>query len=320
MRILVTGASGFVGQALCAGLTAAGHGVVAALRAPAPLRGVDRLVAMGDIGPASDWRTALQGVDAVVHLAARVHVMREECADPEAEFRRVNTLGTQTLARAAAQAGVRRFVYLSSIKVNGEATPPDRPFSAAHAAHPQDPYARSKWAAEQALAELARDTGLETVILRPPLVYGPGVKANFLALLRWVDRRLPLPLGRVDNRRSLLYLGNLVDAIRVCLEHPAAAGRTFLVSDGAAIATPELIRAIASALGRPTRLWPLPVSWLEGLGRMLGKAALVERLTASLAVDGSAICRELDWHPPYSLRQGLAETCAWYLGQSAARG
>ena len=244
MNIAVTGATGFVGQALCSHLLAHDHAVVPVVRHASGLAGE---VIVGNIDGATDWQPALSGCDAVVHLAARVHVMDDTAHDPLALYRATNTDGTLNLARQAAAAGVKRFVFISSIKVNGEGR--DAPYRETDMPAPEDAYAISKWEAEQGLQQIAADTGLEVVILRPPLVYGPGVKANFLRLLQTVKRGWPLPLGAVRNRRSLLFLGNFVDAIRLCVEHPAAAGQTFLLDDGQAVSTPELIRAVARCHG-----------------------------------------------------------------------
>jgi UDP-glucose 4-epimerase len=263
-------------------------------------------VVIGDINSVTDWAAALAGCDAVVHLAARVHVMHDTAEDPLALYRATNTDATLNLARQAAQAGVKRFVFVSTIKVNGEGR--DAPYRETDAAAPGDAYAISKWEAEQGLQRIAQETGLEVVILRPPLVYGPGVKANFRRLLDTVARGRPLPLGAIHNKRSLLYLGNFVDAIRACIEHPAAAGQTFLLDDGRPVSTPELIRAVARAMGKPARLLPVPVGVLEFTGALLGKRAAVARLTGSLHVDSSAIRSRLDWTPPYSMEAGLAAT------------
>lgn len=305
-RVLVTGANGFVGQALCPLLENAGWQVQRATRGPAA-----NSIAVGEIGAETDWRAALEGVGTVVHLAARVHVMRDDARDPLAQYRAVNRDGTERLARQAALAGVRRLVYLSSIKVNGERTS-GQPFRASDAPQPQDPYAHSKWEAEQALRRIAAETGLETVILRPPLVYGPGVKANFLRLMRLAEHGVPLPLARVDNRRSLLYLGNLADAVRACLAHPAAAGKIYLLSDGAPLSTPALIRALAKALGKSARLLPVPLPLLRLAGQLVGKDAEIARLLDSLEIDGTGIERELAWQPPYTLDEGLEATAAWF--------
>ena len=305
MKILVTGATGFVGTALCKHLSAHDHQIMRAVRRDATLSGD---ILFSQIDGATDWAEALAGCEAVVHLAARVHIMNDTAQDPLALNRVTNTHATLNLARQAARAGVKRFVYVSSIKVNGEGR--DTPYRETDAAAPEDAYAISKWEAEQGLRQIERDTGLEVVILRPPLVYGPGVKANFQQLLRMVERGWPLPLGAIRNRRSLLYLGNFVDAIRVCIEHPAAAGQTFLLDDGEPISTPELIRALSQAMGRPARLLSVPVRTLELAGALLGKRAAVARLAGSLYVDSAAIRARLGWVPPHTLQQGLAATVA----------
>lgn len=305
-QVLVTGATGFVGQALCPLLESNGWTVRKAVRRPQA-----GCIAVGDIGPETDWRTTLDGVTEVVHLAARVHVMRDATSDPLTEYHTVNCAGTASLARQAAKAGVKRLVYLSSIKVNGEFTGAT-PFRAGDPPHPLDPYAISKWEAEQALQRIAGETGLEIVVLRPPLVYGPGVKANFLRLLGLVERGLPLPLGAVKNRRSLLYLGNLADAIRVSLSHPSAAGKTYLLSDGTALSTAELVRHLAAALGKAPKLIAVPPGLLKIAALLTGKSAEAARLLDSLEIDGTAITNDLGWHPPYSTEQGLAVTASWY--------
>jgi UDP-glucose 4-epimerase len=301
----VTGATGFVGTALLARLTASGYGVVPAVRRSS---GLPNEVVVGNLAASTDWRPALSGCDAVVHLAARVHVMDESSKNPLALYRETNTDATLSLARQAAAAGVKRFVFISTIKVNGEGG--DAAYREIDAPAPADAYAISKWEAEQGLWRIARETGLEVVILRPPLVYGPGVKANFLRLMQLIHKGWPLPLGAIRNRRSLLYLGNLVDAIRLCVEHPAAAGQTFLLDDGEAVSTPDLIRAVAHAMGRTARLPAVPVSVIEFAGALLGKRAAVARLTGSLWVDSSSIQSQLNWTPPYSMEAGLAATVA----------
>ena len=307
--ILVTGANGFVGQALCAALAAAGYDVRMAVRAPQP--GLPGAMAAGDIGPATDWRAALDGMGVVVHLAARTHVLRETAADPLAEYRRINVSGTGHLARSAAAQGVRRFVFLSSVKVNGESTTA-RPFTEDDAPRPEDAYGVSKWEAEQALFRIAAETGLEVVVLRPPLVYGPGVKGNFLRLMNIVARGVPLPLGAVDNRRSLVYTGNLAGAIIRALDAPQAAGRTYLVSDGEDVSTPDLVRGLAQALGVTARIPAFPLAALDFIAAVAGRRVQLARLAGSLQVDGSRIRRELHWQPRYTLAQGLAETARWY--------
>ena len=316
-RILITGAAGFVGKALCPALAAAGHELTLAdqdWRAATPPVTGARLCAVPDIGPDTDWREALDGNDAVVHLAARVHVMDERAADPLAAFRHVNSEGTRRLAEEAAACKIRRLVFISTVKVNGEATAAE-PFRAGDPAAPQDAYGLSKFEAERALFDTAERTGLEVVVLRPPLVYGPGVRGNFLSLLNLCHRAPPLPLAAIDNRRSLLYVGNLAAAVRACLDHPAAAGRVFLARDGEDVSTPALIRAVAAALGRPARLFPVPPPLLRVAGRVAGKSATVARLLDSLAVDDGEIRGDLDWKPPFTLTQGLQETAAWFTSR-----
>ena len=309
--VLVTGASGFVGRALCPRLRAAGYRVAVSTRDRAAARILDAedVHVTAPLGPETNWRPALGGVEAVVHLAARVHVMHG--SDAEAAHRQANAEGTLRLARQAAAAGVRRLVFLSTVKVNGERTGA-APFRESDAPAPADAYARSKWEAESGLARIAERTGLEVVVVRPPLVYGPGVGANFLALLKICQARAPLPLAGAVNRRSLLFVGNLADAIVRCLDHPAAAGETYLLRDGEDISTVQLLRRAAQALGRPARLFPLPTGVLRLAGGLIGKGAVVARLLDSLAVDDGKIRRQLGWTPPFTLAQGLNETAAWF--------
>ncbi len=318
VRVLVTGANGFVGAALCAELHERSCPVRAAVRSAASRVAGAEVAVVGAIDGRTEWNEALRGVDAVVHLAARVHVMHEAAADPLQEFRHVNVAGTERLARAAAACGVKRFVYVSSVKVNGEETSPagsenkGAQFTELDPAAPQDSYGLSKWEAEQALHRVAEETGLEIVIVRPPLVYGPGVKGNFMQMLGALARRLPLPLASVHNRRDLVYVGNLVDALITCATHPAAAGKTYLVGDGEAVSTPELLRSLGAMLGKPARLLPCPPALLLLAGRLAGKRAQLERLLGSLQLDSSRIRHELDWTPPYTLQQGLQATAEWY--------
>lgn len=314
MKILVTGANGFVGRALCASLLAAGLPYRGAIRRPESVpshpRGAD-IAYVGDIGPDTDWRQALEGVTAVVHLAARVHVMEDEGPDALAEYRRINVAGTQRLARSAAEAGVQRFIYLSTVKVHGEATTGPA-FDELSPPAPSDPYAVSKWEAENVLRDIAANTGLEVVVLRPPLVYGPGVKGNFLRLLQLVERRTPLPIRCIDNRRSLLYVRNLISAVMTCIKSPEAAGHTYLVSDDD-VSTPDLVRSLAIAFEMaPPVLLPIPLWLLRSAGRLAGQAEAIERLTASLQVDSGRIRNELGWAPVFTLPQGIYDTVRWH--------
>jgi nucleoside-diphosphate-sugar epimerase len=321
-RVLVTGASGFVGKALCGALIGRCQ-VRGAVRKPGEDCSLDGTeLVPGSLSADFDWTDALVGVSVVVHCAARVHVMSEESSDPLAEFRRVNVDGTLRLARQAAAAGVKRFVFLSSIKVNGEQTQVGEPFTADQQPNPRDPYGVSKMEAEEGLHALMREMGMEVVIIRPPLVYGPGVKANFLAMMRWLRRGIPLPLGAVTgNKRSLVALDNLVDIIVTCLDHPAAANQTFLVSDGESLSTAALLRRLGSVLGRQARLIPVPVTMLKLTAALLGKPSVAERLCGSLEVDINKTRELLGWAPPISVDEGLRRTAAhWIESQQASRG
>ena len=312
-RILVTGASGFVGRALCEELVTRGYRVRAVLRDSTAenIHGCE-MIRIPVISEDSNWTNALSGVVAVIHLAARVHVMQEKAANPLDEFRKVNVAGTEHLARSAAANGVKRLIFVSSIKVNGEITFDDQEFSEANEPSPQDHYGISKLEAEQALRIIAKETGLEVVIVRPPLIYGTGVKGNFAQMLKVIAKRIPLPLASVHNRRSLIYIKNLVDALIACATHPAAAGQTYLISDGEDISTPDLLRRLGGAMGHPPRLFPCPPRLLKLVGRLTGKSSQIERLLGSLQVDSGKIRRELNWIPPYSLQQGLQATAVWY--------
>ena len=304
-RVLVTGANGFVGRAVCAQAMLRGLAVVGVTRQPACLPdGIENCV-LASMDEQADWRPALAGADAVIHLAARVHVMADTAANPLDEFRRINVQGTLNLARQAASAGVRRFVFISSVKVNGEATQPGHPFTADDAPAPLDPYGISKMEAEQGLRKIAAETGMEVVIIRPPLVYGPGVKANFSAMMRWLQRGVPLPLGAIDNQRSLVALDNLVDLIITCISHPAAANQTFLVSDGEDVSTTGLLRGMGLAMNRPARLLPVPTGCLKLAAALVGKPDMAQRLCGSLQVDIEKTRQLLGWSPPLTLDQGL---------------
>ena len=312
MRFLVTGANGFVGKRLCAELLQRGQSVRSAVRsASSPVDNLEAVV-VGAIDGETNWAAALCDVDVIIHLAARVHVMKDTASDPLAEFLKVNMLGTANLAYQAAAAGVKRLVFVSSIKVNGEQTSETQPFTESDTPNPQDAYAVSKWRAEQALRDNAQETGLEVVIVRPPLMYGPGVKGNFIRLLAVVDKGIPLPLAGVRNKRSMIYLGNLVDTLITCANHPAAAGKTYLVCDGEDTSIADLVRQMAIGLGRPARLYHLPVSLLHGMGRLSGKLESVERIVGTLRINDGLIRKELGWRPGFTLKEGLQETADWY--------
>ena len=308
--VLITGATGWVGGALVERLAQVDGLQLRALTRRADARfaeGVEPVMCADLEGPAA-LNGLVAGCTSVVHTAARVHVMQSRPADDPDAFHRINTLATERLARAAAAAGVRRFVFLSSIKVNGERTLPGTAFTAHDEPNPQDAYAISKHAAEVALRNVAADTGLQVVIVRPPLVYGPGVRANFAALLQAVARGVPLPLGAVRNRRSLVALPNLVDFIVRCLEHPAAANETFVVSDGEDLSTPELVRRMAAAMGRPARLLPVPQMLLRAGAALFGRQAAVDRLCGHLQVDHGQARERLGWTPPVGVDEALRRT------------
>lgn len=306
MRILVTGSTGFVGRVAVPALQAAGHEVRLALRTPGAKAPAESVV-VGDIGPSTDWGRALEGIDAVVHLAARVHVMRDH-AGGATEFKRTNTEATLRLARAAADAGARRFVFLSTIKVNGESTT-IRPFRADDEPQPGDDYGRSKLAAEVGLRGIA---GIEPVIIRPPLVHGPGAKGNLARFCRLAQAGLPVPFGAIDNRRDLVGVANLANLIERCVCHPAAAGEVFLAADGEPLSTPQLYRTIAEALGRPARLIRVPVAMMRAVARPLGFGGEIDRLTQSLELDVTKTRERLGWRPPYSASAGIAAMARAY--------
>lgn len=311
----MTGGTGFVGSGVAERLVSDSlHGLRVVVRKPETLLapGVERVV-VSDIAPNVNWSNGLQDVDVVIHVAARVHVMAEASDNPLDEFRRVNTAGTLNLARQAAGTRARRFIFVSSIKVNGEATTLGTSFSADDIPAPLDPYGVSKMEAEQGLREIAEQTGMEVVIIRPPLVYGPGVKANFLTMMRWLARGVPLPLGAIDNRRSLVVLDNLVDLIVTCIDHPAAANQTFLVSDGEDLSTTQLLRRMGCALGKPARLIPVPPMLIKLGAALVGKPAVAQRLCDSLQVDISKTRRLLGWSPPVSVDEGLKKAAQGYL-------
>ena len=315
MKIAVTGANGFIGAALTHKLCEKGYDVRGIVRSKE--RSLNRnsrleIFAVGEINSDTNWGDALKGIDVVIHLASRVHKLIDVSINPLADYRGVNTGGTQKLAEMSAQAGTRRLLFISTIKVNGEKTI-GAAFTENHTASPQDPYAISKWEAEQALHNISDSTGLEIVILRLPLIYGQGVKANFLRLLDIVNKNIPLPLSMVNNKRSMIYIGNLIDVIIRCIEHPDAANQTFLVSDGQDVSTPDLIKMIAGAMGKKARLFPCPAPFLKVIGKVIGKSDEIERLTDSLQIDTAKIRRELNWTPPFTLEQGLRVTADWFM-------
>ncbi len=304
MKILVTGASGFVGKSLTVQLLRQRHSVRVAVRSS--IGGAKAAVVVGDIDGDTDWAEALRDIDVVIHLVARVHVMTERSVNPLAEFRKVNVEGTQRLAESAARLGVKRFVYVSSVKVNGEQT--TLPYTELNEPNSQDAYGTSKWEAEQVLQKISTETKMEVVIARPPLVYGAGVKGNFAQMIKVLHKGIPLPLASVKNLRSLIYVENLVDALILCATHPAAVGQTYLVSDGQDISTPDLLRKLSNAMGKPAKLLPCSPIFMRFTGRLFGKSNQVDRLLDSLQVDSSKIRRELDWKPPFTLDEGLQAT------------
>jgi UDP-glucose 4-epimerase len=317
--VLVTGADGFVGKTVCHRLLEYGLIPRAGLwnadlwpALQAATAGLSEFAVIGDIGANPDLRLALKNISAVVHLAARVHIMQDRALDPLNEFRRVNVGGVTALARAAAAQGVQRFVFVSSVKVNGE-TSGAKPFSEGDVPAPQDPYAVSKWEAEEALRRISAETGLEVVIIRPPLVYGPGVRANFLRLMGLVKRGIPLPFPDTKNRRSLIGVENLADCLMRCVTHPDAANHTFMVSDGEDISTRELAIKLAPLLGRSARFLPISERALRFAARLAGEQSAVDRLLGSLEIDSGKVRRTLGWVPPVALGRGLEATASWYL-------
>jgi nucleoside-diphosphate-sugar epimerase len=309
MRALITGASGFVGSQLLSIMRCSDLAIQtrSALRLQ-PKKIIDDYEVVGNIGPLTDWNNTLSGIDVVIHLAARVHVMNDISSDPLTEYRLVNVQGTLNLARQAAKAGVRRFIFLSSIKVNGEETAPGECFSESSKPNPIDPYGVSKYEAEEGLRKICEKTGMEYVIIRPPLIYGPGVKANYQRLVQAVKRGFPLPFGCINNKRSMLALDNLIDFIILTTSEPRAANQTFLLSDGQDLSSKELVTKIALALGLPPRILPVPIILLQVLGRMLRKSAAIGRLLGSLQIDSSKARVLLGWKPPISVDEGIART------------
>lgn len=314
-RIGITGANGFIGKQLADFLERDGYCITRIIRKMNPSSANDdkKTIVIGNLTTVSDWNSILEGMDTLVHLAARVHVMQDTLQDPLSEFRKVNCDATLELAYQAAKAGITRFIHLSSIKVNGEFTMPGHPFSERDTPAPEDAYALSKYEAEVGLRELATEGKLEVVIVRPPLVYGPEVKGNFLRMMEWLNRSIPLPLCAIHNKRSLLGLGNLLDFIKICIEHPNAANQTFLVSDGIDLSTTELLQQIGHALGKPARLFAIPPGLLKIGFRLLGKRSLIPRLIGSLQVNIDKANALLGWKPPYGIDQGLKKTAKDFI-------
>lgn len=313
MNVFLTGATGFVGGAIAQRLLEIQHNVRAAVRRPSPdLDPMIEQVVFGDL-TTQDWSAQLEGQELVIHSAARVHVMNEQALDPLEEFRRVNVEGTLQLARQAAQRGVKRFIFISSIKVNGEATALNSPYRAEDVPSPVDPYGISKHEAEQQLLALAAESSMDVVIVRPVLVYGPGVKANFRSMMSVLAKGVPLPLGAIHNKRSMVALDNLVDLIATCAEHPRAANQIFLASDGEDLSSTELLHRTAKALGRRACLIPVPAALLVNAARLLGRPGIAQRLCGSLQVDIEKNRVLLDWTPPVSVDQALAKTARHFL-------
>ncbi|MDD5580240.1 MAG: SDR family oxidoreductase [Methylobacter sp.] len=312
MKALITGANGFVGQQLCTELHRQGQTFLAVVRSRnLPVENIE-VEAVGAIDGETYWADVLRDVQVVIHLAARVHIMRDTAVDPLHGFRRVNVEGTINLARQAAEAGVRRFIFISSIKVNGEGTLPGRPYTADDQPAPVEPYGISKHEAEDTLRRLACATGMEVVIIRSPLIYGPGVKGNFKKMLRCLDKAVPLPLGAIHNKRSLVALDNLLDLIITCMDHPAAANQTFLAGDGVDLSTTELLRRMAAALDKTAWLLPIPIWVLNRCASLLGKSSVAQRLCGSLQVDINKTRDILGWTPVVSVDEALRRTAQHY--------
>jgi nucleoside-diphosphate-sugar epimerase len=314
-KVLITGVNGFVGKVLGDELVIKGFNVNGTVRSvmPVDFPGAITKFVIKDIDSKTDWQNALEGVDVVIHLAARAHVMKDMAIDALSEFRKVNVEGTLNLARQAVEAGVQRFIFISSIKVNGEGSILGQPYTPEDQPAPVDPYGISKREAEDGLRQLASETGMEVVIIRPPLVYGPGVKANFQSMMRWLNKGIPLPLGAIHNQRSLVSLDNLIDLIVTCIHHPAAANQIFIAGDGEDFSTTELLQRMAVALGKKARLLPIPELILVWGARLLGKQAIAQRLCGSLQVDISKARDLLDWKPPVSVDETLRKTAQYYM-------
>lgn len=321
MRILLTGATGFVGQGILGVLKGSSqYDLVAALRVPSSLvEGVPYVIVKEGLDADTDWNRALRGVEVVIHSAARVHIMSDDTADPLSEYRRINVDGTLNLARQAAKMGVKRFVFLSSIKVNGEGEEIGHPYTADSIPAPLDPYGISKYEAEQGLWEIAKKTAMEVVIIRPVLVYGPGVKANFRSMMSCLKKGIPLPLGGINNLRSMVALDNLVDLIVTCISHPSAKNSVFLVSDDCDVSTSELLRRMAVALGIPPRFFSVPSCILNVVTQLLGRQDIYHRLYGSLQVDISLTKQKLGWSPSVCMDDALRKTAEHFILEGEKR-
>ncbi|WP_198246787.1 UDP-glucose 4-epimerase family protein [methane-oxidizing endosymbiont of Gigantopelta aegis] len=326
MNILVAGATGFVGSVLVNYLIKTGQKVISLSRQQTNLLPTEVEQLIGSMESLIDdaqssrkqLKHQLQNIDVVIHLAARVHMMQEKSENPLHEFRLVNCDASLALAKMAADSGVKRFIYLSSVKVNGEMTELNKPFKPDDFVEPDDPYGLSKYEAEQGLLKLVRETNMEVVIIRPPLVYGPGVKANFAAMMKWVNKGIPLPFGAIHNKRSLVALDNLVSFIIHCIDHPKAANEIFLISDGEDVSTTELLRKVAKALDNPPRLVPVPVSWMRFVAKLLGKEQVANRLFGSLQVDSAKARELLGWKPVITMDEQLRKTAEVFLNKKAS--
>jgi UDP-4-keto-D-QuiNAc 4-reductase len=312
--ILITGANGFLGSATVKRLAESGYRINCVVRQAPTQRLAGNVLVVGDVLSNSDWTGAFKNVDTVVHLAGRAHVLRESSTDPQAAFFNTNVVATARLARMAAEHGVRRFIFLSSVGVHGMNA--ETPLVENDPIRPWNLYAKSKWQAEEMLRSIAADVGLELVVIRPPLIYGEGVKGNFYKLLEYVDREIPLPLANASNRRSLAGLDNVVDLIACCVEHPRAAGESFLVADDEDVSTADLIRTLAAALGRRERLFPVPVAMARGVLKIIGKEEEANRLYSSLRINATKAKQLLGWIPRVALNDGLHRTAHWYRGYS----
>lgn len=315
MNLLITGATGFVGRELVAELLGRDMSVLAVVRRPSSLPSEARQVVVEDLLSGIEWKEVLQKIDVVIHLAARVHIMNETVSEPLAAFRKVNVDGTLNLAKQATESGVKRFIYISSIKVNGEMTMTDCPFRPDDTVQPIDSYGLSKHEAEQGLLAMAKSTTMEVVVIRPPLVYGPGVRANFLSMMNWMHKGIPLPFGAVNNRRSLIALDNLVSFIIQSIDHPKAANEVFLISDDEDVSTTKLLQKVAKAFGKKSLLIPVPVSWMKFVAKLISKEDMTSRLFSSLQVDSSKAHDLLDWKPVVTMDEQLKKTADAFLNE-----